>query len=131
MNNDTKVLKGGSTNRVEHIGDTVHRKNMEHPLLHNYLLFLERVGMPGVPRFLGIDDDGREILSYVPGKTMGPDYPHDHSVLHCDKNIVAMARFMRLLHDKSIAFLPTAIEAGWANPFFPEGPFEVMCHGDG
>jgi hypothetical protein len=50
------------------IGDTVRRQPGEragfvHELLHHF----EAQEWLGAPRFLGIDDDGREMLSYVDG----------------------------------------------------------------
>jgi len=124
------ILSGGSTNLVEKVGSVVHREVKGHPMRHEYLLFLEGEGMPGVPRFLGLDERGREILAYLPGKTMGPDYPYDHPCLHSDQALRDMARFMRKLHDVSAGFLPRAIEGGWANPYFPGGGYETICHGD-
>ena len=70
---ESEILSGGEQNQVEKIGDAVHRKIRGHLLLHTYLLYLEKEGMDGVPRFLGLDEQGREILTYLPGKTMGPD----------------------------------------------------------
>ena len=127
---EPEILSGGSTNLVEKIGKVVHRKVKGHPMLHEYLLFLEKEGMPGVPRFLGLDEQGREMLTYLPGKTMGPDYPYDHPCLHSDQTLCDMARFMRKLHDISAGFLPRAIEGGWTNPYFPKGEHETICHSD-
>jgi hypothetical protein len=125
-----KTLTGGSMNRVVKINNTVHRMVHGHPLLHSYLLYLEEVGMPGVPRYLGLDEKGREILTYLPGKTMGPDYPSDHPCMHSDEALCDMALFLRKLHDLSAGFLPTALEYGWKNPVFPNETPETICHGD-
>ena len=130
MEAENKILPDGSMNEVERIGDTVHRKINGPPMFHSYLLYLEQIGMPGVPRLLGIDGYGREILTFLPGKTMGPDYPSDHPCLHSDEAICDMAKFMRKLHDISVGFVPVALENGWKNPFFPDGPYETICHGD-
>lgn len=130
MNIKEEILSGGALNQVVKIGNTVHRHIKGHPMLHSYLQFLEIVGMTGVPRFLGLDEQGREILTYLPGKTMGPDYPHYHQCLHSDETIIDMARFMRKLHDISAGFLPKAIEAGWENPYNPYEEYETICHGD-
>jgi len=126
----SEILTGGSMNQVERIGDVVHKTAKGNPLVREYLLYLEQAGMTGVPKFLGVDEKGREMFSYLPGKTMGPDYPADHPCLHSDQAVYDMARFMRKLHDISVGFLPRAIEAGWINPYFPDGPFETICHGD-
>ena len=123
-------LTGGSMNQTVKIGDIVHKTSKGHPMVREYLLYLEKEGMPGVPRFLGIDEQGRDMFSYLPGKTMGPDYPPDHPCLHSDQCVIDTARFMRKLHDTSVGFLPKAIESGWTNPYFPDETPEIICHGD-
>lgn len=130
MNTDENVLSGGNMNQVVRHGGTVHRTVKGHPLLHPYLLYLEQAGMPGVPHFLGIDARGREILTYLPGQTMGPDYPPHHPALCADETVQDMARLMRQLYDTSVDFLPQAIEGGWTNPHFPPEDCETICHND-
>jgi len=130
MKNKKEILPGGCENQVEKIGETVHRNVKGHPMLHSYLLYLEKEGVQGVPRFLGLDEQGREILTYLPGKTMGRDFDHTHPCLGTDENVVGMARLLRKLHDISVGFLQTAIENGWENPYFPNGEHEIICHGD-
>ena len=39
------------------------------------LVHLEEVGFDGAPRFLGIDDQGREVLSFVDGQVPLPPFP--------------------------------------------------------
>ena len=130
VSNNEKFLPGGCENQVEKVGETVHRAVKGHPMLHEYLLYLEKEGMPGVPRFLGLDEQGREILTYLPGKTMGRDFDHTHPCLGSDDMVVDSARFLRKLHDISVGFVQTAIENGWENPYFPDGEHEIICHGD-
>jgi len=127
----------GTMNRVVKIGDTVRRQvrhqwlhHKGHPMVHSYLQFLEEKGMTGVPRFLGIDEQGREMLSYVPGETAESGLGFDPPCLHSDQAICDMARFMRKLHDISVDFLPIALKSGWTNPQLPEGSYETICHGD-
>ena len=60
------VLPGGFTNagRVTRVGDTVRRpRRPTSPSTWALLDHLERVGFDGAPRFLGLDDRGREMLS--------------------------------------------------------------------
>src|SRR5918996_265461 len=62
------VLPGGFTNagRVTRVGDTVRRpRRPTSPSTWALLDHLERVGFDGAPRFLGLDDRGREMLSYI------------------------------------------------------------------
>ena len=121
---------GGTMNQVVKIGDTVRRQVKGNPMLHSYLQYLEKVGMTGVPRFLGMDKQGREILSYIPGKTAESHDLFSHPCLHSDQAICDMAHFMRRLHDVSVGFLKTALESGWTNPQLNGVDYETICHGD-
>ena len=86
------VFLGGTMNRVIKIGEVVHRQVKGHPMLHTYLQYLEKEGMPGVPRFLGIDEQKREMLTYVPGDTAASILGFDHPCLHSDQTICDMAQ---------------------------------------
>lgn len=99
-----------------------------HPLLPSYLRFLEERGMTGVPRFLGTDEQGGEMLSYVTGETAEAGLGFDAPCLHSDQAICDMAKFMRRLHDISADFVPTALKGGWINP--QQEKYETICHGD-
>lgn len=126
--NREEVLSGGSMNQVVKIGDTVHRIVRGSPMLHSYLLYMENEGFVGVPRFLGIDEQGREILTFLNGKTMN-DYTIYHECLSSDETIIDMARFLRRFHDTSAGFLQNAIVGEWKSPF-PEKNWETICHND-
>jgi Phosphotransferase enzyme family len=64
--NDLPV--GGSNPNVERIGNTIRRPVRPwSDSVHHLLQYLEQVGYPYSPRLLGIDNDGREILSYING----------------------------------------------------------------
>jgi hypothetical protein len=72
------LLVGGTANRgrVVRVGDTVRRpQRPTSPAAHALLCHLADVGFPGAPRFLGIDDRDREVLSYVPGTAVTPPFP--------------------------------------------------------
>ena len=47
------------------------------PAVHGLLNYLADAGLTGVPRVLGFDDQGREILDYLPGTSYGPEVPDD------------------------------------------------------
>lgn len=123
-------LKATTNGQVVKIGDTVHRKVKGGPILHLYLQYLEKAGMNGVPRFFGLDEQGREILTYLPGKTQQHDKLIGHPCMRSDDTIVDMACFMRRLHDISVGFLPNAKEYGWGNPDYPQDEPETICHND-
>ena len=63
---DEYPLRGGSVNTVVRAGDTVRRRPGGR-FVHELLGFFERSGWGGAPRFLGLDEQGREILSFVEG----------------------------------------------------------------
>ncbi len=63
------ALKGGMATRgVVRVGDTVRRpRGRESAFVHDLLRHLERRGFVGAPRFLGIDEKGRAMLTYISG----------------------------------------------------------------
>jgi hypothetical protein len=44
--------------------------------VHALLRHLEDVGFDDAPRALGFDNQGREMLTYLPGDTVGDRTPH-------------------------------------------------------
>src|SRR6266542_1415865 len=61
-------LSGGFVNDVARMRDTVHRPVAARgAFVHQLLGYLEERGWRGAPRFLGIDAQGREILTYLDG----------------------------------------------------------------
>ena len=71
-----EVLAGGNVNtEVVRIKNTVRRStSLISPAAHRLLLHLESQGFEGCPKFLGIDDKNREILSFLEGETGIPEY---------------------------------------------------------
>lgn len=71
-------MPGGVANlgRVVRLGDTVRRPIGPHSLAVQALLrHFEAVGFGGAPRFLGLDRQGREVLSFIPGDVAVLPYP--------------------------------------------------------
>jgi hypothetical protein len=62
-------LAGGRlTTGVVRLGDTVRRpRSASSAFVATLLLHCERVGFTGGPRFLGVDEAGRDTLTFVPG----------------------------------------------------------------
>ena len=107
-------LEGGRTTAgVVRIGDTVRRPtNSNSPFVHELLKHLEHAGFDAAPRFLGLDEEGREILSFHEGR-VPPELQPDH-----DDNVLrAAATLIRRYHD-AVASSPLA------------GDAEVVCHND-
>lgn len=91
-------LAGGDvTEGVVRVGDTVRRPLGEHsPLVHRVLRHLEQVGFEGAPRLLGVDDRGREILTFVEGEVAGRPWP---GWVGDEARAVSVARLLRRLDD--------------------------------
>ena len=101
---DEVPLPGGIANlgKVVRIGDAVHRpQRPTSPATHALLQHLERVGFGGAPRFLGVDSQGREILSYIPGTPVIPPYP-DWALT--DHALVSVAELLRAYHQAAAGF---------------------------
>src|SRR5213080_2099969 len=79
-------LIGGNTSLVVRAGDTVRRNaGPWTPAVHALLRHLEYVGFTGAPRAYGIDERGREVLSYLEGVCgsypLGPDWVTDEALI--------------------------------------------------
>ncbi len=69
-------LSGGFVTGAVSVGGTVRRKlGPWSPAVHELLEHLEREGCVWAPRFLGIDEAGREILSFVEGVVPNGAHP--------------------------------------------------------
>ncbi|MGI8336285.1 phosphotransferase enzyme family protein [Actinomadura scrupuli] len=104
-------LTGGDvTEGVVRVGDTVRRPLRSHTAaVHGLLHHLERSGFDGAPRVLGIDDQGREVLSWLPGETARRPLP-EHAAT--DQTLAALAGLLRRLHDATSSYDPPP-EARW------------------
>ena len=89
-------LRGGSVNTVVRAGDTVRRRPGGR-FVHELLGFFERSGWGGAPRFLGVDERGREILSFVDGYV--PWQAADMPGVTAEASLVRVAELVREFHD--------------------------------
>jgi hypothetical protein len=79
------------------VGDTVRRPlRPSSAAVHDLLRRLEGAGFDGAPRFLGVDERGREILSFVDGDVPAPPYP---AAVRSDEALASVARLLRRFHD--------------------------------
>jgi len=89
------LLGGQLTPGIVRVGNTVRRLPKGNvAFVHDLLVFLEDQGFPFVPRFLGMDEQGREILSYLEGEI----WPDSSSGLS-DDLLEQAARAIRRYHD--------------------------------
>jgi hypothetical protein len=127
VDGDETVLAGGNVNRVVRRGDTVRRPTgFWTPAVHGLLEHLAAAGFEGAPRPLGTDDDGREVLTYVPGATGGNDMADE---LWSDECLVAVAKLVRRFHDASAGFTPPS-GAKWRRQAEAPAAGQSVCHND-
>lgn len=127
MTDREEILTGGNINQVVKVGETVRRESKPNPYVSDLLKYLEKVGCPSVPRYLGVDEKGREILSYIDGVVPGNDYPEIEGYMWSDLVLVELAKLLRNFHDATAGF--TTSEMSLHN--FPEKSLhEVVCHND-
>lgn len=118
------ALTGGNTGTVVRVGDTVRRETGPWtPAVHRLLQVYASAGIEGTPRVRGTDDRGREVLSFIPGRTM-VDLP---SGAQWNRDLLISAgSLLRRLHDASTALVGAPLR--WRQPDHP--PCEVICHND-
>lgn len=88
-------LTGGrNAGEVVRIGDTVHRSREPGSVFAARLLrYLESAGYAYAPRYLGLDERGRDILTYIPGRTT------DHPSQRAAGAYARGGTMLRALHD--------------------------------
>jgi hypothetical protein len=125
---DEVLLSGGLTNagRVTRVGNTVRRPRRATSAA-TWALFdhLERAGFDAAPRFLGVDDRGREMLSFLPGEAAIE--PVEDWVWG-DETLVSVAELLRRYHDAAASF--DLARHAW--PDFVPAEFRdgLVCHND-
>lgn len=104
------MLPGGWVNDVVRVGDTVRRQRSPE-FVHGLLRHLD--AWPGSPRLLGIDEQGREVLSYLEGHVAWE--ATQPAAVYDDASLVRVAELLREFHDLTMDLA---------------GAAEVVCHND-
>jgi hypothetical protein len=95
-------LSGGGRTAVHRRGDIVVRETGAWTLaVHALLRHLETVGFPAAPRLVGsgVDDDGRELLTFIEGEFI---HPGPWTI----EGAAALGRMLRDLHRATSTFRP-------------------------
>jgi hypothetical protein len=91
-------LPGGNINPVARDGDTVRRPlGPNASFVHRLLRFLEERGFDASPRFLGIDEEGREVLSFMHGHVAWAG--EQPEAVGSEESLAEVAGIVRSLHD--------------------------------
>jgi hypothetical protein len=127
MQENETELSGGNTSSVVRIGETVHRATGSWSAgVHALLLYLEQQAFHDAPKFLGMDEQGREILTFIEGEV--GNYPLAH-YMWSDEVLAEAARLIRRYHDATVGFvIPEA--AHWQIEYQDRSQHEVLCHND-
>nr|WP_281387047.1 alpha/beta fold hydrolase [Jiangella mangrovi] len=132
---EVPLLGGDVSEGVVRVGATVRRHPVEGAAaVHAYLRHLERAGFEHAPRFLGLDDRGREILTFLDGEMGGrPLAPWAVT----EDALREIAVIQRRLHDRSAdVSLPDGVS--WPPPLelpgvpslFGPGDADIVGHND-
>ncbi|HEX3712500.1 MAG TPA: phosphotransferase [Trebonia sp.] len=120
-------LSGGNMNSaVVRVGDTVRRPaGPWTPAVHALLTHLHEAGFDGAPRPLGLDERGREVLTFVPGTV---PWPAHFQLLDAGSQLRRAARLIRDFHDAVAGFSPPP-GARW-QVLMPADGEEIIAHHD-
>ncbi len=117
-----QVLLGGRVSGAVRVGDTVRRPvgpgaQGDPQFVRELLIFLERAGWAGAPRFLGVDGWGRQVLSFLDGHVAWDWEGGQPEAVGGDASLARAGALARELHD---------LTAGTALA----GESETVCHND-
>lgn len=120
-----EILTGGNVSNVYRSGDIVRRElKSDSVKTHKLLQHLESKGFDYAPKFLGIDEKNREILSFIEGEA--GNYPLKKYMLSNDV-LKEIAKMLRLYHDAVSDF---QISDEWKPMDNTPDTMEVICHND-
>jgi phosphotransferase family enzyme len=125
---DEIPLIGGIANRgmVVRRGNTVRRPlRPTSTAVHALLQYLAEVGFDGAPRLLGIDDQDREVLTFIPGDAVTPPYP---AWALTDDALRSVAQLLRRYHEAVAGFDMAGHD--WPDVAPPEYDEGLACHDD-
>jgi len=126
---DEQRLDGGNLNQVVRVGDTVRRSTgVWTPAVHALLAHLADRGFAGCPRVLGIDASGREILSFLPGETVGSRKPWP-AWTRSEQTLLDVADWLRRYHGTVADFVQPE-GTRWRLTDARAKPGEIICHND-
>lgn len=118
-------LAGGNVSKVYRLGNTVKRElKSDSKKIHALLKHLDKKGYDYSPKYLGIDEKGREVLSFIEGEAGNyplKEYMWSDDVLH------EIARMLRLYHDSVSDF---SFDDSWQSLDNTPQHAEVLCHND-
>ena len=123
---DEVVLKDEPGRTIVRLGDRVYRRAESWtPSVQALLRHLESIGFRYSARVVGVDEEGREVLTYIPGQSGAQGWAE----VVDDAGLIAFARLLRAYHDAARTFEP-AVDAARALTDDPLCADEIVCHND-
>jgi 8-oxo-dGTP pyrophosphatase MutT (NUDIX family) len=121
-------LAGGRVGGALLVGDTVRRPTGPWtPAVHALMAHVRAAGVPHVPDLLGTDAAGREVLRYVPGRTVGGAVSVDPTFRRLDL-VASLGAWLRVLHDATSTFASPPL--AWRRGRAARRTGGVICHND-
>ena len=112
---------------VVRLGDTVRRPAApSSAAVRSLLLHLHDVGFDGAPRFLGVDDQGRDVLTFIEGEVPLPPYPRWALT---EVALSDLGRLLRSYHEATTDF-DASSATGWSDEWSDPTGGGVICHND-
>lgn len=126
-----ELLSGGNTSVVLRVGDTVRRPTGHWtPAVHALLRHLHGVGFEGAPTVLGVDEEDREVLSFVEGAVGSLGARRLPTAFQTLKACHAVGGWLRRFHEAQAGFLPDPALPWRMVPGRELAPGEVVVHHD-
>jgi hypothetical protein len=128
MTRSEQPLAGGIANlgKVVRVGDTVRRPASTFTdAIFALFEHLHDVGFDGVPRPLGRDDRGREVLTFIEGDVPIPPFP---AWSMSDAALASVARLQRWFHEAAASFDASAFT--WSDELADPQSGAVIGHND-
>jgi hypothetical protein len=126
---DERRLSGGNIGGAVLVNGTVRRPaGPRTPAVHALLAHLTACDFQGAPRPFGIDEQGREMLSFLAGSTVGDTKPWPAWV-HSDQALLDVGGWLRRYHHTVASFIPPQ-DACWRGSRRPWRPGDIIGHND-
>lgn len=133
---EPQTLAGGRVGGAVLVGDTVRRPTGPWtPAVHALLAHVARAGLHAVPEVLGQDSAGREVLRFVPGRTVGDADPVP-AAFTSDSLVGQVGGWLRSLHDATDTFDASESDGAgdvvreWRRGRLRRKDGQVICHND-
>ncbi|UWX95968.1 phosphotransferase [Arthrobacter zhaoxinii] len=120
---DEQILEGGNvSDGVVRVGSTVRKPWTEStPSVFEFMTAVREAGVD-VPAVIGEDEQGRQVIEFIPGQLAIEMDPLTHAELH------RVGAMVRAIHDASETFRPPE-DACWIVAI-PSPGDELICHND-